>query len=330
MKICYTGSLFVTRGVTVNRIVRLSVLIILAAIVPVLAAADNISLNVPKGQKLIIKIPRNLWVQEKLGAASGQPIYIVEIDSAFISGRKWETGNIPSLREFVVEKTEECGRMRYDCKLKGFRQVELRSPYVWIKLRFAPDVSDVNSAFGEVVALGTLEQFEAGEYFKNKIFSSAAARVFSGPLATLADETKLRLFKDSLNTGAEQLSSETYKGKVYLVVNMGQGEDVYNSIRMNQSARTAKVINEKLLNLLKKFGASVPAEGDLFGLKLMESIPFQDFVRGGPQQYDKLQIYAPSEGIRKFADDDITSQQFIDGCTVIVDDNRVQINLSTS
>jgi hypothetical protein len=311
-------------------VLRFSLLFALGAFLPVLCAADDFTVNVPKGQKLVIKIPHNLWVRDKLDAASGQPIYIVEIDSAFMSARKWETGNIPSLREFVVEKSEECGRMRYDCKLKGYRQVELRSPAVWVKLRFAPDVTDVNSSFREVISLGTVGEFEESDYFKTKVFGAASTRIFSGPLAALPDDTKLRLFKDSLNTGAEDLTSETFKGKLYLVVNMGQGDDVYNSTRLNQSARTAKVVNEKLLNLLKKFGTSLPAQGELFGLKLMEAIPFKDFVRGGAAQYDKLQIYAPSESIRKFSDADITNQQFIDGCTVLVDDNRVQVNLSSS
>ena len=305
-------------------------LVLLCALLQLSSAAEDFSLNVAKGQVVIVKIPHNLWVKEKLGAASGQSIYTIEIDNAFIAGRKWETGSVPSLREFVLEKTEECGRMRYDCKMKGFRQVELRSPAVWLKLRFAPDVSDVNSAFSEVVATGTVAQFEESDYFKAKIFAAQSPLVFSGPLSSLPNETKLRLFKDSLNSGAEGLTSETYKGKIYLVVKMGEGDDVYNSIRLNQSARTARVVNEKLLNLLKKFGTSLPAAGDLFGLKLEEAIPFRDFTGTDPVQYDKLQVYAPSESIRKFSDADITNQQFIDSCSVLVNDNRVQVNLSTT
>lgn len=294
------------------------------------AGAEDFTLKVPKGQVLIVKIPRKLWMQEKLGASSGQPIYTLEIDSAFMTGKKWEEGDIPSLQEFSLEKTEVCGRMRYDCKVKGFRQVELRSANVWLKLRFGPDVSDVDSAFGEVVSLGTVAEFENSDYFKTKVFAVQVPRVFAGPLAPLPDEIKLRLFQESLNNGAEALSSETYKGKTYLVVRMGEGSDVYNSLRLNQSARTAKLVNEKLLKLLKTFGTALPGSGDLFGMKLEEEIPFKDFTSSDSVQHDHLQIYAPSDSIRKFSDADITSQQFIDGCAVLVNDNRIQVNLTSN
>jgi hypothetical protein len=42
----------------------------------------------------------------------------------------------------------------------------------------------------------------------------------------------------------------------------------------------------------------------------------------------KLQVYAPSEQIRKFAEADITNQQFIDNCVVIADGNRIQVPLA--
>ena len=41
-----------------------------------------------------------------------------------------------------------------------------------------------------------------------------------------------------------------------------------------------------------------------------------------------VKIYAPSDMIRKFAAQDITSQQFIDGCFVILDGNRISVPLA--
>ncbi len=311
-------------------VISFTILFAFAAGLPLPAAAD-FSVDVPKGQILVVKIPHSAWTREKLNAASGQAIYTVEIDSNFLAARKWEQGEIPSLQEFRLEKTEECGRMRYDCKLKGFRQVELRARSVWLKLRFAPDVSNVDVAFRELVSLGTVSDFENSEFFKTKVFALQAVKVFTGPMAELPEAAKLQLFLASLNSGAERLSSETYKGKIYLVVKMSEGANIYNSIRLNQSARVAKLVNEELLDLLKKFGSSLPDNGNLYGIKLEQQVPFKDFTReSDPISYDQLQMYAPSELIKKFGDADITSQQFIDGCSVLLNGNRIQVNLSAS
>jgi hypothetical protein len=311
--------------------ISLGVILVLAGGLSSVAEAADFSLEIAKGQPIIVKIPHALWAREKLNAASGQPIYVVEVDNNFLSARKWEQGDIPYLQEFHLEKTEECGRMRYDCKLKGFRQVELRTPAVWLKLRFAPDVANVDGAFRDLVSLGSESDFENSDYFKTKIFAAQVPKVFAGPLTDLPEPTKLQLFLLGLHNGAEQLSSETYKGKVYLVVKMGEGSDIYNSIRLNQSARAGKLVNEKLLDLLKKFGSTLPDNGNLYGIKLEQQVPFKDFTReSDPISYDQLHIYAPSEFIRKFGDADITNQQFIDGCSVLLNSNRIQVNLSAS
>lgn len=44
--------------------------------------------------------------------------------------------------------------------------------------------------------------------------------------------------------------------------------------------------------------------------------------------YDDLHIYASNEVIKKFAEDDITSQQFINESIVLVNGNRVDVSLT--
>lgn len=234
------------------------------------------------------------------------------------------------MREFRLEKTEECGYWKYDCKIKGVRQVELRSTTTWVKLRFGPDVKDITDAMRQVIALGGVDEFESSAYFKEKIYGAQAATTFIGPLKELPDKTKFDLFVTSLNSGAIGFLSEQYKGKTYLSVMLGVNGDIYNSLRLNRSARVAKVLNDRLLDQIKKFGKFVPVDNQiLFGLKIEDSIDYKDFTKDAePFQTDKLQLYIPSESIKKFADNDITSQQFIDACTVLVNDNRIQVNLS--
>jgi hypothetical protein len=65
-------------------------------------------------------------------------------------------------------------------------------------------------------------------------------------------------------------------------------------------------------------------------VKIDTEITHRDFLtpfNAEITESDKVSIYAPSELIVKFGNADITNQQFIDGCIVIVDGNRVQVNL---
>jgi hypothetical protein len=67
----------------------------------------------------------------------------------------------------------------------------------------------------------------------------------------------------------------------------------------------------------------------LHGVKMTVEIDHADFLNkresGGT---DRIEIYAPLDLVRRFAADDITSQQLIDGCVVLVDGNRISVNLA--
>jgi hypothetical protein len=133
------------------------------------AAATDIPIGIAKGKAMVVKVPRAIWKQEQLNASSGEPIFAVEVNSDFLSRRSWQSGELPYMQEFLLDKTEDCGRMRYDCKLKGFRQVELHSPLVWLKIRFAPDVQDIAGAMQQLVAVGTVADFEGSDYQDHNI-----------------------------------------------------------------------------------------------------------------------------------------------------------------
>ncbi len=65
------------------------------------------------------------------------------------------------------------------------------------------------------------------------------------------------------------------------------------------------------------------------GVKIGEKILYRDFVSETAVKTDNLQLYAPLQAIKQFSAADITNQQFVDQCIVVVNDNRVQVLLSS-
>ena len=69
------------------------------------------------------------------------------------------------------------------------------------------------------------------------------------------------------------MSSEVYRGEAYLGVDLGRDTSVYNELQLNQSARIARAMNDKLLTILKAFALPVQDVDAVYGLKLEFKIP---------------------------------------------------------
>jgi hypothetical protein len=124
---------------------------------------------------------------------------------------------------------------------------------------------------------------------------------------------------------------EEYKATVYLVIDLGTYDSVFNTLRMSQPSRLARVINEKVLSLVKDFYKLIAIDDrrEVGGIKTKIKIPYKAFTdKNASPSYDDLLVYIPLAMIKKFIDDDITSQQLLDNSVVIVDNNRVQVSLA--
>jgi hypothetical protein len=203
--------------------------------------------------------------------------------------------------------------------------VELRNTSAWVKLRFQPG-SDIAGGFQALTFPGTWSKFEASDYFKNVVFGNVAARIFTGPLARIPDPTKLSLLRIA-GTGLATVTSETYKDKVYVGFAFPLSGTVYNSIKLNEGARAATVINSRFAML--KSLAILAGDAGVDGVKISEKILYRNFVSETAAKTDNMQFYAPLQTIKQFSSADITSQQFVDQCVVILNDNRIQVSLSS-
>jgi hypothetical protein len=207
-------------------------------------------------------------------------------------------------------------------------EVELKStvPKSNLKLKLL-FVGDAQKLFPQVVA-----RKDDADAYRKEAYAALGSKFFTGPLAALPEDKKTALLTFAhVAAQGTKMGSTTYKDHLYLVVDLGEDDTVYNELRLNQAQRLNRVMNDKLLMILKAFALPVRDVADIYGLKLEFAIPHKSFGETyATPETDKLEVYAPADLIRKFAEADITSQQLLDGSVVIVNSNRVQVALSGS
>jgi hypothetical protein len=288
-----------------------------------------------RGQVVTLKIPFELM---NCIRTEPYPICAVGISesggSVVVSGRSdWETCCFPSLLEFKV------GNIEYPPKKP--KPNEPRITFVslgsvtsetgLISVNFGEDILDVETALAKVVFAGPASGRAVVEY-KAQAVTRVTSKLFTESLPSIGQNERTRVvaFVMQYGSGAPTRLLEKYKEKTYFVLNLGIDSIVYNTLQLNESARVARTINDKLLNVLK---ASLTPLADLGetveGVKLEFKIRSQSALdRAADPNTDTLQIYAPRTSLKKFADADITSQQLIDDSVVLVNGNRVQVPLA--
>lgn len=284
--------------------------------------AEKWPLEVPKGSVVVATIPRGFWQVDKYDSASsgGQLIYFVGVEDV-LSQPGWRASGFPYCGDFTLTKITEYKPLY---KLR-YTVVELRNATLYLKLRFPPGV-DLKTEFRKVVIPGDWQSFQRSKDFHDNVLAPQGQGIFTGQLAGLPESMKLSLF-GMVCSGQGTLGTVAFKGNTYLAVTLGDDGTVYNTVQLNQSARIARVINERLLDDIKAF-QSVANLAGIDGVEFTARIYFRNFVSEIVATSDNLEIYVPLGLASKFANQDITSQQLMDGSVVILNGNRVQVSLN--
>ena len=126
---------------------------------------------------------------------------------------------------------------------------------------------------------------------------------------------------------------------------------MYNT-RRPQSHRVARILNQRLLNWVKETGASLEGTG-LAGIRVELEIPHRPFVSedddaeaatvvnaadlaeagtavgfADVETVDRMILYVLATDARMFADFEMTNQEFVDACVIIVNGNRIAVRLA--
>ncbi len=206
-------------------------------------------------------------------------------------------------------------------------EVEYRNDLVYFKFRFpmGPDANDVLRPF---VALGGVN--DAGpKMLVAQQMQDLTDFVFRDRLSVVPVDSRPALLELARQAAKGiGVSAVDYRDQTFFTVDIGGDGMIYNTLKLNQSERVSRAVAERALLLLKAFAVPLRDADGLAGVALKMTVDSQNFVNKGAVATETISVYAPASVIAAFANDDTTSQQFIDQCFVIVDANRVSVNLS--
>ncbi len=152
---------------------------------------------------------------------------------------------------------------------------------------------------------------------------------FVGPLATFSPAERTALLKFAhITANGTTLGSEDFKGLTYMTISLPLYGSTWNDLQVTRSKRIGALIEEQLA-LLKLFAKIAMPHDAIGGLMLRQD------VRHGTAPYytdattEHVMAYFPLKAILSFADFDITSQELVNQSIILVDDNRVEVDLSS-
>ena len=172
-----------------------------------------------------------------------------------------------------------------------------------------------------------LSEFEASEYYQKEVVEKMLPKIFTGGLASIPTKSKLKLLEE-LKYVDSAIKTEKYKGDTYLSVDAGGDVEVYNTIRLNQTQRLAHSLNQRVLSYLKRIARIIKFHSEVDGIKITILVPYKNFVTETylEPNYDRLEIYAPMDVIRQFADDELTNEEFVEEAILLVNRNRTRLS----
>jgi len=286
------------------------------------AGSDN-EITLSKMQPLVIKIPRKLLKYENSSIRSGLPIFTANVsvvgETIMVEGESdWQLRGWPPMLTLFYEKSS---------KEKEYTEIEFRSSLAYAKLRFAADTPNVDAALRQLVFLGSAESFESSAEFKALTEKLLPLR-FSGVLAEIPRDKQLQLLKD-LGYKDDEMGVAEFNGKQYIAFSATSPTAEFNS-QVNRAARVATVLKAIVLPAIDKVAPVITDANGIYGIKIRARIFYRDFHprRNQRLRVEVLEILAPYDLVEKFFNLDITNQKLVDGSIVLVNGDKIEVDLS--
>jgi hypothetical protein len=285
-----------------------------------------------KTQPVVIKIPRKLFKYEDYSFRGRVPIYTATVsvvgETVIVEGESdWQLRGWPPLLTLVYEKSS---------KEKEYTEIEFRSNLAYVKLRFAAATPNVEAALRQLVFLGTSDSFEDSEEFK-ALTEKLLSIKFSGVLAEIPRDKQFQLVKD-LGYNDDEMGVAEFQEKQYIAFSPTSPPPEFNSRNVKQAARVATVLRDIVLPAFDKVAPVITDAKGIYGIKIRARIFYRDILpvsrrnqRPNENQrpnVDVLEIFAPYDLVEKLYNMEITNQKLVDGSTVLVNGDRIEVDLS--
>lgn len=272
---------------------------------------------VPTGSKVTLTFPKRMLTTV---VTSDWSVYGVEVacedSGCTVNGQNdWQTSGSPWLIDGAIGKT-------FVDKKTTKTVVEVTTEPGTIQLVF-PNPADVDRGLAAV----TLKPGESADEYRAGIYLRIAKTVFIGDLAGVpaASQSRLLAFAEIIGS---PLAVARYKEGSYLVVNLGDEGNIYNTLQMNQLQRVARSLREHIVPVIKPLAGDVSASS-MSGVKVSFKVNFKSFLeKHAVPSVDNVVMYVPAAALKQFADADISSQKLLDSSAILVNDDRVEISLA--
>jgi len=296
------------------------------------AVGSDTEITLSKTQPVVIKIPRKLLKYEDYSFKGRVPIYTADVsvvgETIIVEGESdWQLRGFPPLLTLVYEKSS---------KEKEYTEIEFRSNLAYVKLRFAAVTPDVEAALRQLVFLGSVESFESSEEFK-ALTDKLLQIKFSGVLAEIPRDKQFQLIKD-LGYNDDELGVAEFQGKQYIAFSPTTRTGEFNSRDVKQAARVATVLRDIVLPAFDKIAPVITTANGIYGIKIRTRIFYRDILpmprRTQRQDVNQrpnvevLEIFSPYDLVEKLYNFDITNQKLVDGSTVLVNGDKIEVDLS--
>lgn len=160
-------------------------------------------------------------------------------------------------------------------------------------------------------------------------YAALDSAVFVGPLATFPPSDRILILKwANITALSTRITSETFKGVTYMAIVLPGSGAVWNDLQVTRSERIGKAIGAQL-PLLKAFARLAMPTGVIGGLKLQQPVAHGTAPNYLDETADMVEAYFPLTSMIGFADADITSQALVNLSIILVNGDRVEVDLST-
>jgi hypothetical protein len=231
----------------------------------------------------------------------------------------WQLRGWPPMLTLFYEKST---------KEKEYTEIEFRSSLAYAKLRLAADTPSVDAVLRQLVFLGSAESFESSAEFK-ALTEKLLPIKFSGVLAEIPRDKQFQLLKD-LGYNDEEIGVAEFKGKKYIAFSPTNPTAEFNSPQVNRAARVAAVLKALVLPAFDKIAPVITDANGIYGIKIRARIFYRDFLskRNQRPHVEVLEIFAPYDLVEKLFNLEITNQKLVDGSVVLVNGDRIEVDLS--
>jgi hypothetical protein len=276
-----------------------------------------------------LMIPRALLKEDDDRASRTVPELGADIVGAGAAGAsvsgvtEWMQAGLPSLLEASIGKIT---------RKKDYTALELltTAPQGAVKivtLRFADSVADPEATLGQLLVEGGPDTPSALRY-REEAYTAVADAVFTGDLSNLAPERKLSILA-TLQRAAGAPDVHLHDGRVYASFDLGADGRVFDDRSADQASIIAYVLNTTVLAQARKMVVSLADVPELHGMRVRYRIPHQATPRSSAKDY-QLELIADMRLVRALAGGDVTNPAFVDGSTLLVDGNKVRIDLEAA